>query len=829
MQQQRKRQRLKCRTTANCAFFWVYTAGKDAGKCFPKSAITGPVRKPACTTCGGVFFKMDGEPSTTGGMTFDSWDTPVVAMQGDTADQLYSQITFPFYDVFLGIVMVFDAESKAGHVHCRLSWSPDGLSSWSWVDAGGLKGAEFIPAGRPGEFDSNVCFAAHLPVRMEDGSSRLYFMGGNGPHSGARNSSFGLATARPDRFAGVSGSGYSVTKPLTVTGATILLTADILAPGGSVTVGVVGQGAGLAQATPLAQNATDHAVRFPSAPSGLQPLVGKQVRLSITAKDAAVYTVGFRYKSWKAAWQRKFNWENNTMFWQFGSPSKARSATSSVDSLGSLPSMASGTAPSDEKETVHRKQVRDLLHGRRGWLRTFREGILEDSSSSPAEWTNGSPPPRTVTLTMEWTEVCEEDGSGSDEPNVPCCIRDPFVPPPNERRLHELESVMDSTFLHKFFWFRQQCHELMVPLQQGHERVTVLRATILDDSFIRVMALAPAAMRKDFRFEFIGEYAHESAAREWFELVSRQLFNVDNGLFQFTPNDAMTYTINPQSQAVNDEHLNWFHFAGRVVGKALLDGQTVSSFLALPYIKHLNGTPIVLGDLQYVDERLYNDLRQLLSMPSKEVETMALDFTVTREGLGMHWDVDLKPGGADIPVTRDNVIEYAELRLRERFYQSSRLQLAHLLRGIYEVVPQSLLAAFTYQELEILLIGQPNIDVGDWRAHTEYSGDYSDSHELIGWFWAIVEDYSEEDRAKLLQFTTGTCRVPAQGFQAMQSHDNQLQLFCIHVDKRQFPLPRGHACFNRIDLPVYQTRQELRTGLDTAIHGLAIEAHCGWT
>ena len=66
------------------------------------------------------------------------------------------------------------------------------------------------------------------------------------------------------------------------------------------------------------------------------------------------------------------------------------------------------------------------------------------------------------------------------------------------------------------------------------------------------------------------------------------------------------------------------------------------------------------------------------------------------------------------------------------------------------------------QELEILLIGQPNIDVGDWRAHTEYRGDFSDSHELIGWFWEIVEDYSEEDRAKLLQFTTGTCRVPAQ-------------------------------------------------------------------
>ena len=66
------------------------------------------------------------------------------------------------------------------------------------------------------------------------------------------------------------------------------------------------------------------------------------------------------------------------------------------------------------------------------------------------------------------------------------------------------------------------------------------------------------------------------------------------------------------------------------------------------------------------------------------------------------------------------------------------------------------------QELEILLIGQPNIDVDNWRAHTEYRGDYSDSHEVIGWFWEIIEDYSEEDRAKLLQFTTGTSRVPAQ-------------------------------------------------------------------
>jgi hypothetical protein len=83
---------LKCRETANCAFFWVYTKGSDAGKCFPKAAITGPVRKPACSTCGGEFFKMDGSPTTDGNITFDNWDTPVVVEKGDDEHQLYSQV-----------------------------------------------------------------------------------------------------------------------------------------------------------------------------------------------------------------------------------------------------------------------------------------------------------------------------------------------------------------------------------------------------------------------------------------------------------------------------------------------------------------------------------------------------------------------------------------------------------------------------------------------------------------------------------------------------------------------------------------------------------------
>lgn len=145
--------------------------------------------KPACTTCGGVFYKMTvgtgagrGNVNVIGSdSAFGAWSQPEIVEQGSAANQLYSQITWRFYDIFFGIVMVFDAETgsvgpAAGHVHCRLSWSPDG-HTWSWVDAGGLNGKEFIPAGAAGSFDSHVCFAAHSPIKMPDGSVRLYYMG----------------------------------------------------------------------------------------------------------------------------------------------------------------------------------------------------------------------------------------------------------------------------------------------------------------------------------------------------------------------------------------------------------------------------------------------------------------------------------------------------------------------------------------------------------------------------------------------------------------------------------------------------------------------------
>ena len=53
------------------------------------------------------------------------------------------------------------------------------------------------------------------------------------------------------------------------------------------------------------------------------------------------------------------------------------------------------------------------------------------------------------------------------------------------------------------------------------------------------------------------------------------------------------------------------------------------------------------------------------------------------------------------------------------------------------------------------------------RAHAEYRG-LNEHHTCVNWFWLVVREFDREQRALLLQFVTGTSRVPARGFAPLQ-------------------------------------------------------------
>jgi len=168
-----------------------------------------------------------------------------------------------------------------------------------------------------------------------------------------------------------------------------------------------------------------------------------------------------------------------------------------------------------------------------------------------------------------------------------------------------------------------------------------------------------------------------------------------------------------------------------------------------------------------------------------------------------------------------------------------RPQLTELLLGFFDVIPEPLLTIFDYQELELLMCGLPVIDVDDWMTNTNYTGSFegttangsSPSHlpQAVRWFWeAVRDDFDQEMRARLLQFVTGTSGVPSRGFSVLQGNDGNIRKFTVHgVDPGHYHYPRAHTCFNRIDLPMYSSKEELleklRIAVSTSATGFDIE------
>jgi E3 ubiquitin-protein ligase NEDD4 len=236
--------------------------------------------------------------------------------------------------------------------------------------------------------------------------------------------------------------------------------------------------------------------------------------------------------------------------------------------------------------------------------------------------------------------------------------------------------------------------------------------------------------------------------------------------------------------------------------------------------KHLLGWPITFEDVKAQDEEYYQSLKKLTKM--EDVSPMCLDFTVTEEHMGVRTEKELVEGGAMREVTNENLNEYLEANIRYRMFNRTLPQLTELLLGFFDVVPEPALTVFDANELELMLCGLPEINLDDWQANTQYKGLFEvkgRSAQAVRWFWEVVEqDFDQEMRARLLQFSTGTSGVPSRGFAYLQGIDGNIKKFTIQgVDPNAYPYPKSHTCFNRIDLPAYESKKQLLDRLTVAI------------
>ncbi|KZO98855.1 hypothetical protein CALVIDRAFT_495662 [Calocera viscosa TUFC12733] len=372
-------------------------------------------------------------------------------------------------------------------------------------------------------------------------------------------------------------------------------------------------------------------------------------------------------------------------------------------------------------------------------------------------------------------------------------------------------------FDNKRNYFSQQLHkrphsrELHQTLQ-----LNIRRARVFEDSFQYLQRKTGDQIKYGkLSIRFYDEEGVDAGGvtREWFQILARQMFNADYALFQPCAADRLTYQPNRASW-INPEHLLFFKFVGRIIGKAIYDGRLLDAHFARSFYRQLLGKPVDYRDVEWVDPEYYNSLCWILE---NDPTVLDLNFSLEADEFGQMKMIPLKPEGDKIPVTNENKREYVQLAAQHRLVTSIKDQIDHLLLGFFEIIPKDLITIFNEQEVELLISGTPDIDVDEWRAATDYNG-YVPSEPVIVWWWRALKSFSREERAKMLAFVTGTSRVPLDGFNALQGVQG-VQRFSIHKAYGDSDrLPQAHTCFNQIDLPSYTSYEKLRTQLLLAIN-----------
>ncbi|EGC31458.1 hypothetical protein DICPUDRAFT_39910 [Dictyostelium purpureum] len=349
----------------------------------------------------------------------------------------------------------------------------------------------------------------------------------------------------------------------------------------------------------------------------------------------------------------------------------------------------------------------------------------------------------------------------------------------------------------------------------GTIRLKVRRNHIFEDSYNQLRMRSPEELKGKLNIQFSGEEGLDAGGllREWYLVLSREMFNPNYALFKTSASDNVTFQPNPESY-INPDHLSYFKFIGRIIGKALYDGMMLDAFFTRSFYKHMLGLTINVNDMEAIDPTYHKNLLWILDNDITNV--LDLTFSTEIDIFDSTKVIELKPGGANIPVTEDNKLEYVRLVASVRMTNSIKDQINSFLEGFHELIPKSLIGIFTEMELELLISGLPEIDIDDLRANTEYNGYTADSPQII-WFWNTVSNFSNEEKASLLQFVTGTSKVPLDGFKSLGGMGG-LQKFQIHrLRGSPTRLPTAHTCFNQIDIPEYESQDQLKKFLKLAI------------
>lgn len=345
-------------------------------------------------------------------------------------------------------------------------------------------------------------------------------------------------------------------------------------------------------------------------------------------------------------------------------------------------------------------------------------------------------------------------------------------------------------------------------------KVKVRRDHIIDDALVELEMVAmgsPKDFKKQLVVEFVGEQGIDEGgvSKEFFQLVVEEIFNPDFGMFTYQE-DTKTVWFN-SSPFENEAQ---FTLIGIVLGLAIYNNIILAVNFPMVVYRKLMGGHGSFYDLADWNPTLYRSLKSMLDYDGGDMEDIFMQtFKITYSNVfGETVEHELKPNGDDITVNQENKQEFVDLYSDFLLNKSIERQFKAFKKGFEMVTDESpLKLLFRPEEIELLVCGSRNFDFVELEKSTEYEGGYTNESQIIKDFWSIVHSLPDESKRKLLEFTTGSDRVPVGGL-------SRLKLLITRHGSDSDRLPTSHTCFNVLLLPEYSSREKLEERLLKAIN-----------
>ena len=291
--------------------------------------------------------------------------------------------------------------------------------------------------------------------------------------------------------------------------------------------------------------------------------------------------------------------------------------------------------------------------------------------------------------------------------------------------------------------------------------------------------------------------------REAFSLMANELCDGNRADRQlFTQDDARTYK---RKEGIDRPSvLKELQCFGELLAHVVLFGSAV---LPIPFSKVFLRRVIAnekcdaftLDDLADVEPAVVKSIKVVLE--TDDVESLCLTFIdpTTNE---------------ETDVTKANLQAFKRQKIREMVSSIVDDASVHAIRtGLLQIMRKSQIEVLAPEEFGLVAAGSQSIDPKEWRRHASFSP----SPEME-WFWDVVERMNNDDKSRLLQFSTGSSLLPVGSFAAL-CPPWSIEVG-LHCDASK--LPTAWTCFNTLQMPRYPSKELLEERLFCALrHGSA--------